>query len=196
MLEYDEMLLMLHLEPLDRLAKTAFAAACAERMVPLSDRYARRVGDSWREQRLAAIVSAAWQAASGNDVDATLLETEAEAMVPDEDDEGWTAGRSYAGNAAAAAGYAIRTWRTNDPQHAAWAARQMFDAADLAYFQANPGGSFLTEAEQKASLESTVVQSAISAIQRDLEAVKNGWSPSDLRQRAQQEGQEWAATIP
>ncbi|UKA56922.1 DUF416 family protein [Arthrobacter sp. FW306-2-2C-D06B] len=196
MLEYNEMLLMLHLEPLDRLAKTAFAAACAERMVPLSNRYARQTGDSLREQRLTAIVSAAWQAAAGGDVDATLLEAEAEAMVPDEDDEGWTAGRSYAGNAAAAAGYAIRTWRTNDPQHAAWAARQIFDAADLAYFQANPGGSFLTEAEQNASLESTVVQSAISAIHRDLEAVKNAWPLSELRQRAQQEGQEWAATVP
>ncbi|WP_284982866.1 DUF416 family protein [Arthrobacter sp. efr-133-TYG-118] len=195
MLEYDEMLLMLHLEPLDRLAKTAFAAACAERMVPLSNRYERRVGDQ-REQRLAAIVSAAWQAVSGNDVDATLLETEAVSMIPDEDDDGWTAGRSYAGNAAAAAGYAIRTWRTNDPQHAAWAARQIFDAADLAYFQANPGRSFLTEGEQNASLESTVVQSAISAIQRDLEAVNNAWPLSELRQRAQQEGQEWAATVP
>jgi hypothetical protein len=38
MLEYNEMLLMLHLEPLDHLAKTAFAAACAQRMLPLSDR--------------------------------------------------------------------------------------------------------------------------------------------------------------
>lgn len=196
MLEYDEMLLMLHLEPLGRLAKTAFAVACAERMLPLSDRYARRVGDSRREQRLAAIVLAAWQAASGSDVDATGLEAEAEAMVPDEDDDGWTACRSYAGNAAAAACYALRTWLTDDPQQAAWAARQMFDAADLAYFQANPSGGISTEAEEKASLESTVVQSAISAIQRDLEAVKNAWLLSELRQRAQQEGEEWAATIP
>jgi hypothetical protein len=134
-----------------------------------------------REQRLTAIVSAAWQAASGNDVDATALAAEAEAMILDEDDDSWTASAGYAGNAAAAACYALRTWLTNDPQQAAWAARQIFDAADLAYFQANPGGSFLTEAEQKASLESMVVQSAISAIQRDLEAVKNAWPLSELR---------------
>lgn len=136
MLEYDEMLLMQHLEPLDRHAKTAFAAACAERMLPLSDRCVRQVGDSLREQRLATIVVAAWQAASGNDVDATALEAEAEALVPDEDDEGWTASAGYAGNAAAAACYALRTWLTNDPQQAAWAAQKIFEAADLAYFQA------------------------------------------------------------
>ncbi len=186
---------MLHLEPLDRFAKTAFAAACAERMLPLSDRYARQVGDPLREWRLGVIVLSAWQVASGRDVDATGLEAEAEAMVPDEDDEGWTAGAGYAGNAAAAAGYAIRTWRTNNPQHAAWAARQIFDAANLAYLQANPGGSFMTKAEEKASFESAVVQSAISATQRDLESVRNARPLSELRQRARKEGQEWAAAV-
>lgn len=99
--------------------------------MPLSDRYSQQVGDSLREQRLAVIVSAAWQAASGQDIDATRLKAEAEAMVPDEDDDGWTAGRTYAGNAAAAAAYTLRTWLTNAPQEAAWAARQLFDVADL-----------------------------------------------------------------
>ncbi|MGX9899078.1 DUF416 family protein [Arthrobacter sp. SA17] len=196
MIDYDEMLLMLRLEPLDRSAKTAFAAACAQRLVPLSDRYSQQVGDSLREQRLAVIVAAAWQAASGRDIDATRLKAEAEAMVPDEDDEGWTAGRTYAGNAAAAAAYALRTWLTNDPQEAAWAARQLFDAADLAYFQANPGGDFTDEAEEKASLESPVVQSVVFAIHRYLEAIENGRPWSELRQRAEMEGWNWAATMP
>lgn len=196
MIDYDEMLLMLRLEPLDRSAKTAFAAACAQRLVPLSDRYSQQVGDTSREQRLSVIVAAVWQAASGRDIDATRLAAEAEAMVPDEDDEGWTAGRTYAGNAAAAAAYAVRTWLTNDSQEAAWAARQLFDAADLAYFQANPGGDFTAEAEEKASLESPVVQSVISAIQRDLEAIENARPWSELRQRAQLEGRNWATTVP
>ena len=190
------MLLMLRLEPLDRSAKTAFAAACAQRLVPLSDRYSQQVGDSLREQRLAVIVSAAWQAASGRDIDATRLKAEAEAMVPDEDDEGWTAGRTYAGNAAAAAAYTLRTWLTNDPQEAAWAARQLFDAADLAYFQANPGSGLTAQAEGKASLESPVVQSVIAAIQRDLEAIENALPWSQLRQRAELEGINWASTVP
>ena len=196
MIDYDEMLLMLRLEPLDRSAKTAFAAACAQRLVPLSDRYSQQVGDSLREHRLAVIVSAAWQAAAGRDIDATRLRAEAEAMVPDEDDEGWTAGRTYAGNAASAAAYAVRTWLTNEPQEAAWAARQLFDAADLAYFQANPGGDFTSEAEEKASLESPVVQSVIFAIQRDLEAIETGRPWSELRRRAEMEGRDWAATMP
>lgn len=108
-------------------------------------------------------------------------------MIPDEDDEGWTADRAYAGNAAAAAAYALRSWLTNDPQEAAWAARQLFDAADLAYFQANPGGSFVAEEQDRAYVESPVVQSAISAIQRDLEAIENARPWSEARQRAEAE---------
>lgn len=158
--------------------------------------HSQQVGDSLREQRLAVIVSAAWQAASGRDIDATRLKAEAEAMVPDEDDEGWTAGRTYAGNAAAAAAYTLRTWLTNDPQEAAWAARQLFDAADLAYFQANPGSGLTAQAEGKASLESPVVQSVIAAIQRDLEAIENALPWSQLRQRAELEGINWASTVP
>ena len=51
--------------------------------------------------------------------------------APNEDDDGWTAGRTYAGNAGVA--YAVRAWLPNDSQEAAWAARQLFDSADLAY---------------------------------------------------------------
>lgn len=195
MLNYDEELLMLRLEPLDRSPKTAFAAACAQRLMPLYDRYARQVGDSSLQQRLAVIVSAAWAAASGRDVEASRLEADAESMVPDEDDEGWTASRAYAGNAAAAAAYALRAWLTDDPQEAVWAARQLFDAADLAYFQANPGLSFVTEEENKASLESPVVQSAISAIQRDLEAIEKATPWFDVRQRAEAEGSDWVEEL-
>lgn len=196
MINYDEMLLILRLEPLDRSAKTAFAAACAQRLVPLSHRYSQQMGDSSREQRLDVIVSAVWQAASGRDIDASRLKAEAEAMVPDEDDEGWTAGRTYAGNAAAAAAYAVRTWLSNDSQEAAWAARQVFEAADLAYFQANPGSGLTAPAEEMASLESSVVQSVISAVQRDLEAVENALPWPQLRQRAALEGRNWASTVP
>ncbi|KRE79769.1 hypothetical protein [Arthrobacter sp. Soil763] len=196
MIDDNEMLLMLRLEPLDRSAKTAFAAACAQRLVHLSNRYSQQVGDSLREQRLAVIVSAASQAAAGRGIDATRMKAEAEAMVPDEDEEGWSAGRTYAGNAAAAAAYALRTWLTNDPQEAAWAARQLLDTADLAYSQAIRGGDLTSEDEEKAYLESPVFQSVTFAIQRDLEAIETGRSWSELRQRAELEGKDWVASMP
>lgn len=194
---YDEKLLMLRLGRLDRGAKTAFAAACAQRLLPLSDRYALQEGaGSARLERLNVIVSALWEAAAGKAIDAQQMAKEAESMVPDEDDEGWTADRAYAGNAAAAACYALRTWLTDDPQESTWAARQLFDAADLAYFQAVPGGSILTGEEERESLMSSVVQSAISAIQRDLDAVENATPYLDLRRRVEAEAKDWAATIP
>ncbi|WP_214965294.1 hypothetical protein [Arthrobacter sp. ISL-48] len=64
-INHDDILLRLRLEPLDRSAKTAFTAACAQRLLPLSDRYAQQVGDTPRQQRLAVIVSAVWQAGLG-----------------------------------------------------------------------------------------------------------------------------------
>lgn len=66
---------------------------------------------------------------------------------------------------------------------------------NLAYFQANSGGSFLTEGEARASLESPVVQSAISAIQRDLEATEKATPWFDMRQRAETEGRDWAEEL-
>src|SRR5438128_1727860 len=58
-----------------------------------------------------------------------------------------------------------------------------------------PRRSLRQQAEEKASLESPVVQSAISAIHRDIEAVEIGWLWPELRQRAEQEGKDWASTI-
>jgi hypothetical protein len=92
--------------------------------------------------------------------------------------------------------YALRVWLTADPQEAFWAARQLFDAADLAYFQANPGDSLGIEAEKTAWLESRVIQSAISAIQRDLEAAENARPWSEMRQSAEGEGSPVTASRP
>lgn len=188
MLKFDENQLKRRLEPFDRSQKTAFAAACAQRLVPLFDRYTQQEGDPSCMERMNIIVSAAWQAASGMEIEAIRLGDEAESMVPDEDEGGWTPAKAYAGNAAAAAAYALRVWITDDAQHAVWAALQLFDAADFAYFQANPdGGSFSAE-ENQASLNSQIVQSVIAAIQRDLDSIEEAKPWSEVRQRAEIEG--------
>ncbi|GEA86031.1 hypothetical protein CGE01nite_32820 [Cellulomonas gelida] len=44
----------------------------------------------------------------------------------------------YGQNAAAAAAYAMRTWMTNSPQEAAWAARHGYELADYAVLNGDP----------------------------------------------------------
>ena len=66
---YDERALLARLEPFDRGAKTAFAAACAQRLLPLFERYARVDGATAHAHRLAEILAAAWDVSLGRVVD-------------------------------------------------------------------------------------------------------------------------------
>ena len=134
---YDEQALVDRLTALDRRSKTAFAASCAQSLLPLFERYAKSAGVPELGARLGAIVAAAWAAASGVEADVRGHQDEAEAMVPS-DGDGWTLETGYGQNAAAAAAYAIRTWLTDDAQEAAWAARQVYELADYAELAGNP----------------------------------------------------------
>ena len=136
---YDERDLVSRLSRLDRQSKTAFAAACAQRLLPMFDRYSQSAGAPKLGSRLAEIVNYAWEAAAAGRAPVTMdaLQTDAEAMVPS-DQDGWTREMGYGQNSAAAAAYAIRTWLTDDPQEAAWAARQVYELADYVVLQSKP----------------------------------------------------------
>ncbi|MDQ0077888.1 DUF416 family protein [Arthrobacter oryzae] len=184
MLVYDENALLARLEPLDRWAKTAFAAACAQRLFPHYERYARSADTLAHAQILADILSTAWDVASGRVVIVQPLQSEAESMVPSEDgDNALESG--YAENAAVAVAYAIRTWLSDDPQEAVWAARQVFDVADYAFWLANPNADVNDRSSNNAVMKSDIVQEALSAIDRYLDAVASA-PPSwlDLRKRS------------
>ena len=200
---YDESSLVARLAPLDRQRKTAFAAACAQRLFPLFERYARTAGDLATSQRLAEILETVWLCASGSAADISSMGAEAESMVPPDDDR-WTFESGYAQNAAAAAAYAIRTWLTNDPQEAAWTARQVYDAADYAFTQVGlePGNIYVSTFEDRtreaeAALASGIVQTALTAIDQDLQAVESAMpSFPDLQETSTAQGVAWAASFP
>ena len=149
---YDECALFARLEPLDRRAKTAFAAACAQRLFPLFERYVGVVNHPAQSQRLALILAATWDLASG---------------------------------------------RMDDARHAAWAALQLYEVADYAFWQTNPDADVNDRRAESAVLRSEHVQTALSAIDRDLDAVASSpLSWLELRQRTTSEGLTWVATFP
>lgn len=200
---YDGPALVARLGYLDRHAKTAFAAACAQRLLPLFERYARAEGIEAHGLRLGEILASAWEAASGANVDGRHLGSEAESMVPPEDESG-DLEADYAENASAAVAYAVRTWLSDDPREAAWAAQQVNEVAEYAFSQAGlePGMVYLQTPKQAAeeaaaSLASGLVQRALAAIHDDLETAES--SPSSwhaLRQRSETEGRQWVALFP
>lgn len=199
---YDEPAFRARLAQLDHRAKMAFSAACAQRLMPLFTRYAKKTGTDAQAQRLREILSTAWGAASGVPGDVNGLDAEAAAFGPSDDAE-WVFELGYAQNAAAAVAYAIRTCLSDDPQEAAWAARQLYEAAEYAISQPDLDqvelhvqkvGDSLKRNE--AALASDLVRTALAFLDRDLVVVESA-PPSweGLRQQSASEGLSWAATL-
>jgi len=84
----------------------------------------------------------------------------------------WTVEVGYAQHAAAAAAYAVRTWLTDDPQEAAWAARQVYDLADFAVLQSVPQIDLNAPGVERELLQSEVIQGALAWIEHALESAE------------------------
>jgi hypothetical protein len=194
---FDEHALLARLEPLDRGAKTAFAAACAQRLLPLFGRYASMAGVTAHAQRLAEILAAAWDVSSGRVIDLRSMDSEVESMVPKDYEGEWVMESGYGQNAAAAVAYAIRTWLTDDPQEAAWAAFQMYEVAEYAVTQSHAEVHPSVDVTDAMVVGSEIAQAALLAMEEDLGVVASA-PPSwrELRQRAEVEGRSWTATFP
>jgi hypothetical protein len=194
---YDEGEIVRRLAAVGRAEKTAFAAACAERLWPLFDRYARVTGRD--SLSLAQALADVWRVASGeSDDDLVRQEQVAEGLIPDEEDEAWVWESGFAQNAAASVAYSASTWFTDDPQEAAWAEYQVYEAADYGAQQSLTERDLNAPGALRRVLESSIVQAALEAIEADLVQVeREGRNAVDaLRERASREGNDWAAQMP
>jgi hypothetical protein len=122
----------------------------------------------------------------------------ADGLVSDEEDEPWVWESGYAQNAAASVAYAASTWMTDDPQEAAWAGRQVYEAGDYGAQQSMTERDLNAPGALQRVLESSIVQAALEAIEADLLQVeREGRNGVDaLRERASREGSDWAAQMP
>lgn len=194
MVSYDEDAIRSRLAGLPRAAKTAFAAACAQRLLPAFDRYAAAVGlDS--PDVLSIVVTATWNAIQTGEGDLHTLQEQAEALVP-HDDGDWFHEMGFGQNGAAAVAYAVRTWLTDDPQEAVWAARQVYEAADYASLAAAPGLDLNAPDAADTLRSSPMVQAALAGIEADLLEVERSSDWESLRVRATVEGRQWVQSMP
>jgi len=193
---YNEEQLAAESRQLSRSARAVFAAACAERLWPLVERYATSVPmPAGQVQVLRRALDAVWDVVCGTSADLVGVQETAESLVPREDDD-WVLEAGYAQNAIAAIAYAARAWLTDDPQEAVWAARQVYEAADYGAQQRDGSIQKLySAAVEEELLESTVVQAALEAISDDLEAARVD-SAANMRRRSRAEARAFAGLFP
>jgi uncharacterized protein YjaG (DUF416 family) len=129
-LRYEEPRLVEALSTLSPGRRTTFAAACAQRLMPVYKWVHARTGRG-DPVLLDDSLSALWEDLKGalsDELDA--VRARVEELIPDEDDE-WIDEIAYAQHAASAVAYALRCRLSELPQDAAWAARQVYEAIDL-----------------------------------------------------------------
>lgn len=194
MLRFDEESLVVELSRLPLASRVMFAASCAERLRPLYRRY-QEASDEANPDQFDAALDAAWGAALGAmpRERVSAWQVVAEGLVPDEDDEAWVAEYAYGQNGAAAVAYALRTALTGEPQEVAWAARQVYDAADFAAQQQLPDLDLNRAGAEDELLSTPVVQEALAGLRDDLLSLQPGDLPAertlaDARERARQGG--------
>ena len=195
---YDESELVSRLGQLDRRGKTVFAVSCAELLLPFGERFAQASGQQELRSRLAVILQAVWDAASGSEgtSDMDELRAEAERMVPT-DEEDWKLETGYGQSAFAAAAYAVRTWLSDEAQEAAWAARQVYELADYAVLQASPQLDLNAARAEDEIRISRPVQLALEALWRTLRNVESGVETLErLRSAALEDGRALAQEAP
>jgi uncharacterized protein YjaG (DUF416 family) len=109
--------------------KGAFAAACAERLLPLYAEYVRH-GGTGDETAVRGALAALWAELAGEPAvgDLEAIADDLEGRVPDADEDHELSG--YAEASISAVIYAIRTYANEDPESLRWASEMPVQAID------------------------------------------------------------------
>lgn len=186
LLEYDEAALNERLARLPEAARVAFAASCAERLVPV---YEWAAGSS-ADQDVAVVRAAldlGWSASASTD-QIEQAQAEVEALVPDEDDEGFI-DVALAQNAVGCVAYVLRARLSHDVQDAVWAARQLYEAADHIVQLGAPSRAYIRNLELETPVQ--IVLRGLGSALGDLE----GASTAQMQTRARADGEALLAQL-
>lgn len=187
---YDEPQMLRALSTLDLIDRTAFAAACAEALLPLLEAYADRFDQIHIAELGRESLSELWNFIENLGRVESIAATR-EALVLPENSEQYPY-VAYAENAVAAIAYTARTAVEGKAQDAVWAARQICEAADLAALELNPLLDLNDPDAETVLGSSAVVQNCLSAIERYLRSAKGSdLGRSELRATASEDGNAW-----
>jgi uncharacterized protein YjaG (DUF416 family) len=171
-LHFDEAELATTLERPPQRLRAAFAAACAERLMPAYVAFSERSGRGDPEA-LRAILTRLWDDLSGERMGDAEVRSAIEActeLIPEEDDGPWIMEQASAEDAGAAVAYALRCRQSGQAKEAAWAARRAYEALDHYVINRENIDTNKPGAEQRV-LQHPLVQAELARQSRDLSEV-------------------------
>lgn len=187
MLHFDEKELSRQIERLSKEHRIAFAAACAQRLIPSYERFSKKTGKG-NYPLLVNTIEDLWKdLTNGQAVEKDIDERISTCMglIPGEDDEPWISEQACAEDAASALAYALRCLRTGEPQEAAWAARRAYECLDHYVINSEKIDTNVSGAEVRV-LSHPLIQTELSRQQRDLnQLVNRSVTVEQLKARAQ-----------
>lgn len=189
---FDDVVLGVTQLPSGLWGRLAFAATCAERLLPFYICYTKRQG-SGAENYFVAL-DYVWNClgvANCDPHDVAHLLVECERTLPDED-SAWNAGCPYADDATAAILYCLRLISSGDQQEAIWAAKRAYEVADN-FVVAHTDHSIDSHEDELEVLHHPVIQNELGRQLRDLRELQRVGTDlptlqglcKELRQRAQ-----------
>lgn len=179
-LKFNEADLAEQLSKLPTTVRTAFAAACAQRMVHAYSAFAD-------PEALNQILTSLWNDLNnGHPMSDSQLDAQIEAamaLIPQDEDE-WIPGQGAAEDAAASLTYALQCRRNGSVQAAVWAARRAYDALDEHITNREDIDINSRDGEERI-LKHPLMQSELSRQARDLDDLCEGRiTIEQLRQRS------------
>ena len=188
-LRFEEAQLLSKIEHLSRHDRTAFAGACAERMLRAYFKFSDRTGRG-NPHKLREILTRLWSDLAGN----AMSEAEAEAqiretndLIPCADDLPWVPEQPAAEDAAEAVAYALRSRQSGSSQEAVWAAYCAYEALDDFVINHEHIDTNIEGAHARV-LAHPLIQAELLRQQRDLEEILRGTiTLQQLRERSKEE---------
>lgn len=168
-LRFDEALLKRELSRIPVSLRVVFAAAVAERLLPIYAAFSRKTGRG-DPQSLMEILERLWGDIDGIEMSPEELQKNIDLSIelaPDEDDEPWVPDQHWAEDAAAAVAYALCARQNGGSQDAAWAARRACDALDDFVMTQEDIDTDVSGAQERIT-SNPLVQAELMRQQRDL----------------------------
>jgi uncharacterized protein YjaG (DUF416 family) len=195
---FDEEKLRRSLATLSSEQRVAFAAACAQRLLPAYQSY-QRTRDNIAAKHVAEALDLVWQDLAGKPISASELRGQIDwcmANIPREDAEAWVPEQAAAEDAVAALAYALRCRQGGEPQEAAWAARRVYEALDHFVTSRDDVDVNVSGTEDHVRAD-PLIQAELERQERDLLELQSNPTETNwerLRDRAWFEGQELFGT--
>ncbi|MBT1001632.1 DUF416 family protein [Paenarthrobacter sp. DKR-5] len=197
-MNYDREAILERVSHMSGPAKTAFAACCAQRLLPLFERYTLRTAQG-NYAALQQVLDDVWFSLAGGSPDLAAGQAVAESLVPNDFGD-WVFEMAYGQNAAAAVAYAARVAISGDPDECEAAASQVYEAADSAAQELLPDVRIVTPEYNVELLSHPLTQRALQGICLDLQRSQaEAEGPRDwraLKLATIDEGRTWAESMP